>query len=304
MTNKIIGTCLLAVISLLSACSGNPASDTQTSGPEKDTIICWTDSSVKVIVQEEIKAFENIYKFPRFKTSYLNEDEIIKGLLDNKVSLAVLHRMLSENEVNVLRKRENFTPKQYVFAYDAYAFIASDASTATGIKAADLEKYLKGSASFPYSLGIENSNAQAKTFFKNYFNLNPTQLSKLFATASVQELMNYIRSNPEAIAVIPFSYISDVESDSTAIFLKDLKVLPVTAADSTGTVYTTLPTQSSISTKEYPMISPVVLVNCGMEKKSGTNFVNFLFKTKAQRLILKCGLSPAIFPGREVIIKP
>jgi ABC-type phosphate transport system substrate-binding protein len=95
-----------------------------------------------------------------------------------------------------------------------------------------------------------------------------------------------------------------VESDSTAAFLKDLKVLPVTAADSTGTIYTTLPTQSSISTKEYPMISPIVLVNCGMEKKSGTNFVNFLFKTKAQRLILKCGLSPAIFPGREVIIKP
>lgn len=304
MTNKLIGSCLFAAVLLLSACSGNPAPETKTTGPENDTIICWADSSVKVIVQEEIKAFENIYKFPRFKTSYLKEDDIIKALLDNKVSVAVLHRMLSENEVNVLRKRENFTPKQYVFAYDAYAFIASDASTFSSVKATELASFFKGNLRNTFSLGIENSNAQAKTFLKNYFNLNPTQLSKLFATASVQELMEYVRSNPKAIAIIPFSYISDVESDSTASFLKDLKVLPVTAADSTGTIYTTLPTQSSISTKEYPMISPIVLVNCGMEKKSGTNFVNFLFKTKAQRLILKCGLSPAIFPGREVIIKP
>lgn len=304
MTNKLIGSCLFVAVFLLSACSGNPASDTKTTGPENDTITCWADSSVKVIVQEEIKAFENIYKFPRFKTSYLKEDDIIKALLDNKVSVAVLHRMLSENEVNVLRKRENFTPKQYVFAYDAYAFIASDASSFSGIKATELASFFNGKSANTFSLGIENSNAQAKTFLKNYFNLNPTQLSQLFATSSINELMDYVRSNPKAIAVIPFSYISDVESDSTASFLRDLKVLPVTAADSTGTIYTTLPTQSSISTKEYPMISPIVLVNCGMEKKSGTNFVNFLFKTKAQRLILKCGLSPAIFPGREVIIKP
>lgn len=304
MTNKLIGSCLFAAVLLLSACSGNTNSNSKNSGPENDTIICWADSSVKVIVQEEIKSFENIYKFPRFNTSYLKEDEIIKALLDNKVSVAVLHRMLSENEVNVLRKKESFTPKQYVFAYDAYAFIASDASLFNSVKATDLTGFFNGISTNTFSLGIENSNAQAKTFLKNYFNLNPTQLSKLFATASVTELMDYVRSNPKAIAIIPFSYISDVESDSTASFLKDLKVLPVTAADSTGTIYTTLPTQSSISTKEYPMISPIVLVNCGMEKKSGTNFVNFLFKTKAQRLILKCGLSPAIFPGREVIIKP
>ncbi len=304
MTNKLIGSCLFAAVLLLSACSGNPASDTKTTGPENDTIICWADSSVKVIVQEEIKAFENIYKFPRFKTTYLKEDDIVKALLDNKVSVAVLHRMLSENEVNVLRKRENFTPKQYVFAYDAYAFITSDLSFYEKLDANELERFLKGKSDNTFTLGIENSNAQAKTFLKNHFNLNASQLSKLFAANSVNELMAYLRSNPKAIAIIPFSYISDVESDSTAAFLKDLKVLPVTAADSTGTIYTTLPTQSSISTKEYPMISPIVLVNCGMEKKSGTNFVNFLFKTKAQRLILKCGLSPAIFPGREVIIKP
>ncbi len=304
MTNKIIGTCLLAVILLLSACSGNPPSDSKSSGPEIDTISLWADSSVKVIVQEEIKSFENIYKFPRFKASYLNEDSIIKGLLDNTISLAVLHRMLSEQEIKVLRSRESFTPKQYVFAYDAYAFITSDLSFYETLDAIELERFLKGKSDNNFTLGIENSNAQAKTFLKNHFNLNASQLSKLFAANSVKELMAYLRTNPKAIAMIPFSYIADVESDATAEFLKDLKVLPVTAPDSTGNITNTFPTQSSISTKEYPMISPVVLVNCGMEKKSGTNFVNFLFKTKAQRLVLKCGLSPAIFPGREVIIKP
>ncbi len=304
MKTKALSFLTVAVLLACSACSPNPADASKTTEAEIDTIAIWADSSARVIVQEEIKAFENIYKFPRFNPTFLNEDAIIKGLLDNTISLAVLHRMLTEQEIKVLTSRENFKPKQYVFAYDAYAFITSDLSFYETLEANDLERFLKGQSDNTYTLGIENSNAQAKTFLKNHFNLNAAQLSKLFAAKSVEELMAYLRTNPKAIAMIPFSYISDVESDSTATFLKDLKVLPVTAPDSTGKITTTLPTQSSISTKEYPMISPIVLVNCNMEKKSGTNFVNFLFKSKAQRLILKCGLSPAVFPGREVIIKP
>ena len=304
MKTKALSLLTAAVLIACSACSPNPADASKTQDTAIDTIAIWADSSARVIVQEEIKSFENIYKFPRFNPTYLNEDAIIKGLLDNTISLAVLHRMLSEQEIKVLGSRENFTPKQYVFAYDAYAFITSDLSCYETLEANELELFLKGQSDNTFTLGIESSNAQAKTFLKNHFHLNAAQLSKLFAAKSVDELMAYLRTNPKAIAMIPFSYISDVESDATAAFLKDLKVLPVTAPDSTGKITTSLPTQSSISTKEYPMIAPIVLVNCNMEKKSGTNFVNFLFKSKAQRLILKCGLSPAVFPGREVIIKP
>ena len=304
MINKWFACCLTILVLLLSACSSNSNGTKQSANSNRDTLLCWADASLRVITQEQIKSFENIYNFPRFKTTYLNEDSIINGLLNNTVSIAVLHRMLSENEVKVLNQRESFIPKQYVFAYDAYAFIASDAASFQSLNVDQIQQYFNSDGLQPFSLCIENSNAQSKTYLKNKYNLSGAQLSKIYATKSLNELMQYVRQSPNAIAMVPFSYISDIESDSIAALLNNVKVLPVAFKDSTGKAMVSLPTQSSISTKEYPMISPVVFVNCNMEKKSGTNFVNFLFKTKAQRLILKCGLVPAIFPGREVIIKP
>ncbi len=287
----------------IAACNSNSntsKTNSQTNTNSIDTIDLWVDSSVYTIANEERKSFENVYNFPRLKISSYNEDNIVKGLLENAVSFAILHRKLTEKEIEYLRKKESFTPKQYEFAYDAYVFLSSDPNRKS-LSLSDVQSYFNSDKQV-FSLSIENSNAQAKTYLKSQFNLNNQQLSKLFAAKSLFDLIQKTKQSPNVIAIIPFSYISDVESDSIANLIKGLKVLPVSYTDRNGVIRSAAPSQETITTKEYPLISPLVLLNCNINEKSGTNFVNFIFKQKAQRLILKCGLVPAIFPGREILI--
>ena len=84
--------------------------------------------------------------------------------------------------------------------------------------------------------------------------------------------------------------------------LEGLKVFSIICLDSNKKSISVIPSQSSIASKEYPLINPIVFVNSNMPFKSGINFVNYLYKPRAQRLTLKLGLCPAIFPGREIKI--
>lgn len=286
---------------LAMACSNKPAT-VKAEQEKQDTLVIWVDTSLGVIANEQKKAFENVYTTPVLSLVYKNESEIIQALMNNQVSCAILQRKLSENEVAYLQRKEEFMPKQYVFGYDAYVCISSRRSPIENISTGEIKNYFAGKNKSKFTLSVENSRCQTAQFLKTEFSLSNEQLGLAFANNNFVELLNYLRTNPNAIGIIPFSYISDIEAEGTVKLLDSLKVLPVKYLDSTQKTLVFKPSQETITTREYPWITPMVLVNCNMEKKSGTNFVNYIFKPKAQRLILKCGLTPAIFPGREVNI--
>ncbi len=291
---------LLVLVIHVFACSNPPAEKTVQT--PKDTLQIWADTSLNVLVNEQKKAFENMYTTPSLSVTYMNENDIIKGLIDNKISSAVLHRKLLENESRFLQEKEDYLPKQYIFAYDAYVCITSIHNQDQNIALLDLKNYFLKHEAADFKLALENPRCQTIQFLKTQFSLDNKQVSFAYSNNNLNELLAYLKTNPAAIGMIPFAYISDIESASTVKLLENLKVLPILYKDSAQKTRIVNPSQESITTKEYPLISPLVFVNCNMEKKSGTNFVNYLFKPKAQRLILRCGLCPAIFPGREVNI--
>ncbi len=291
----------LSAYSALTACKPSDSNRTAKNS-EKDTMRLWVDSSLSVLVNEERKSFENIYFGSSILLENKNENQLIKGLLNNSISAAVLHRELSTSEVDFLQKKENFKPKQYIIAYDAYVFVCRTDNPLKHLSIKDLEAYLKQTEDKGFTLSVENSSSQSVQFLKSYFALNEANIRTLYASTDLLSLLNYVRTAKNAVALLPFSYISDIQAAPTVELLKDLKVLPLQYSDSTGKTQSVFPSQETITTKAYPLISPIVLVNCNMEEKLGTTFVNFIFKQKAQRLILKFGLCPAIFPGREIRI--
>lgn len=286
----------------LSSCSNSTqnSSDKITS---VDTITCWVDSSLQVLAQEQVKAFHNIYKFPRLKLQIHSEADIVKGLLDNQVNLAILHRNLDSVETGIVHKRESFMPKQYEYAFDAYVLVTSRTTEFDSVNLNAVLDYLEGRPSVLKAILVENIKSQSLMFLKQHFQLENKALSRLNSLGTLSEMMTYLRSSKQTIGVLPFSLIADIEAEKTVKFLEGLKVLKLSYKDKTGKTITIEPSQSSIATKEYPLISPIVLVNCNMDKKSGTNFVNYIFKPKAQRLIQQFGLCPAVFPGREIVIQ-
>lgn len=294
---------LLAVPVLLGACQNNTGG--KTTAKTKDTLEIWVDSSLRVLMSEHKKAFENSINNPFVKLELKNEVQIINGLLSNQISCAVLHRKLSASEAEALRKREDFTPKQYEFAYDAFVCLSAENNPENAVADAAIRSTLNGRGIPGLELAVENGQAQAARFLADRY--TPGSESRLatalFAPGSLESLVNYLRNKPGSVGVVPFSYIADPRLPFTRSLLNGLKTMAVSYRDSAGMARTEYPSQETICTREYPFVSPLVLINANMEKKSGTNFVNYLFKPKAQRLVLKCGLCPAIAPGREVIIQ-
>ena len=265
-----------------------------------DTLTVWADTSLMVFSNEHKKAFENAGKPPVINLLYKNESEIVSALISGKIQAAFLQRLLSPAEASAIQKLAEFYPKQYTTSYDAFVFVSSTKNAFDSLSIENIESMLKGKSNL--NLVVENKRALSVQYMKSRFNLNNDQLSHLFTQNSTAELFQYLRSNPNSIGIIPFSYISDVESESIAEMLNGLKVLSINYLDSSLKRLTVLPSQSSIASREYPFVNPIVFINSNMPFKSGINFVNYLFKPKAQRLTLKLGLCPAIFPGREIKI--
>ena len=63
------------------------------------------------------------------------------------------------------------------------------------------------------------------------------------------------------------------------------------------------PSQTSISTEEYPFRRTIYVMNYQPNLGLGIGFSSFLTGDRGQRIVLKSGLLPAKMPGREIIIR-
>lgn len=298
--NRCVPFLLLVLLFLfVTACNNNAK---QAKIAVKDTLEIWVDTSLAVLINEQRKAYENDHFNPIIQLRYKQETDIIKQLMSNQLNCAVLQRKLTENESNFFKQKEDFVPKQYVIAHDAMVFIANNKNKKEVLTEVEVENYFSTSSVADFQLVFESNACQAIPYFKSYYGLNETQLKKAYSKNELNDLLDFLKKDINSIGIIPFSYISDIEAQSTIEMLKGLKVLSIKYIDSSKKELTINPSQESITTKDYPYTMPIVLVNCNMEKKSGTTFVNYIFKPKAQRLFLKCGMVPAVFPGREVKI--
>lgn len=301
--NKLVIVLYTVLSCALLSCSNGSKQGAQQAvkNPAEDTVEIWADTSLRVILNEQKKAFENSYPGPKLRILYFQEEQVVKALMANRSSLAVLHRELTPGESAFLAKKEEYKPREYTIAYDAFVFVTSMENRRDSLWVKDIKECF--TAPKPgLKLVFENSHSNAVHYLGQYYSLSASQFSNAFSKNNVQELMDFLRHEPAYIGVIPFSYICDVEADETVKLLENLKVLNIARPDSAkpGKHLLVNPSQESITTRDYPFVMPIVLLDCSMEQNSGTAFVNYIFKPKAQRLILKCGLTPAVFPGREI----
>lgn len=298
MNKQLPGIAIHCLFVLLMSCNDKQPKASSIAG--KDTMVIWADTSLRVLVNEQKKAFENTYTNPLLDIHYLQESLIVEKLMKNEANCAILQRKLTPNESAYLKDKEDFLPKQYVIASDAFAFVTSTKNTRENIATEQIHDYFRSGKAQDFQLVFESNQCQAIPYFQNQFQLDKQQIGSAFVLKNLNELLNYLRTVPNAVGIIPFSYISDTEAATTLALLKDLKVLSVAYKDSSKISHLINPSQESITTGDYPFVMPIVLMNCNFEKKSGITFVNYIMKPKAQRLFLKCGMVPAIFPAREV----
>jgi len=135
------------------------------------------------------------------------------------------------------------------------------------------------------------------------FMTNMLQLQQLGKNVSAlnsnQEVINYVKTHPNAIGVIGLNWISDQEDPASLAFMDGLKIASVYQTDPEAACK---PHAGFIYTKEYPLIRDIWVINKGRRSGLNTGFVLFMKKDdKGQLIIQKSGLVPALTPVRLVL---
>lgn len=96
--------CFITLISCKQNQSGEP-DDTPTSGKINITV----DETFRPIIDTEISAFKNIYKYTTINVSYKSEGNAFKDLLNDSARIIIVTRELAPQEKSILRIL-NFIP--------------------------------------------------------------------------------------------------------------------------------------------------------------------------------------------------
>jgi phosphate transport system substrate-binding protein len=253
------------------------------------------------LFETSIYTFESQFPKASIKAMYLSEGQIIDGFFANKVKTVCISRDFTKKEKAFLKSR-NVEVKSDLLAYDAVALIVHPSNKDTVVSVEQLKSWLsKDGAKWPNSgnpvkMVFDRVNSANFNFLVNLSEKKQLS-SSVYALKSNEEVINYVKSNPNAMGFIGVNWISDQEDIEVMNFLDDIKVLHV--SNKTGE-QGFQPYAGTIWTREYPLHREMWLINKGRRAGLNTGFVIFMLGDKGQLLVQKSELVPAKAPVRLI----
>ncbi len=300
---KINGIGLVFGIALLLLGSCKQKSfDENVANRNKGVISIYADESYKVLLDELIQSYENVYPESDIVPTYASDEVILKAMLEDKTRMLFTGRTLTQDEIALITKVNDKVPEQHIIGKEAIAIITSINNKDSIF---DIDEFIssrqtgytgkynktnfvfnkKNAGMITQLLGSENTN------FDNMFSLDNTDT-----------LVAYIAANPMAIGFISFAEISDTDDPAAKALLASNKVIAVAKTDSTGKSIVTELSQSTLMTNKYPLLRNVTVIKGNTPELLGTGFVSFVFRSKASRIMLKAGLIPVNMTERHINI--
>lgn len=266
----------------------------------------YVEESFKPLFSTSIATFESQYPKAKVTATYGAENQMIDAFYANKTKTIVVSRNFNDKEKEYL-KSKNVSYRSDKIATDAVVIIMHPTNKDTVLSVGQIKKLLT------QNYTDNNNSAIGKTKYQVVFDQNGSanfnfmtnmlQVDKLgngvSALRSNEEVINYVKTHPNAIGIIGLNWISDQEDPTSMAFMDGLQV---------ASVYTSNPADACkpyagfIYTKEYPLIRDIWVINKGRRSGLNTGLVLFMKKDdKGQLIIQKSGLVPALTPVRLVL---
>ena len=293
--NKFIAF-ILPVLFFASCNTSTKTSDipnTPTSGELK--VFC--EEGMLLHIKNQAYTFEQIYHNSKINVQYVNEKQAIEGLYNDSCKVIVISRVLSEKELKQF-KAKNIYPTQICVAKSALAFVVPVNSTDSVISTEKTKRIISGEDT-TYNVVFDNDNSGTTRFLKDTLLQGKPFGKNCFALKNTTDLINYISKNKNAIGVLDYAWLSDLDDSTTKVFLNIVKTL---AVSTNGNKVAYMPDQSNIQTNEYPLCRHVYAIRRSAEFSLGTGFSLFVAGQKGQIMFLKQGLIPFVQPNRAVEI--
>lgn len=256
----------------------------------------YADLYSKSLLDQFGQLYPNYFPKASINVNYQSDDSIMSAMLKDSIRLVVLMRDPTLYEIDQLKILHQAKPLYYTFAFNAIALIRDNLSSDTIIDSLSLVNQIKAGNN------IFVTTIEYVELFQLLLKKLDIQGNKhsLKTVNSIDELQLYLEKNKSDIGILPFSLVSDQYSKDAKLITSKFRWLGIKNSVK-DTIY---PSQSSIFTKEWPLVIPYTIMYCKLSNEDGVGFVKFLHTKPAARLILKAGLIPYTMPDRDIKVEP
>ena len=293
-----------------------PASETGTSGE----IYIAVDESLRPIIEAQIENFQQLYRKATIHPVYLPGEAAIQALVNaDSFRLAVSTRQLSDEEVMPLAAR-SISPNYAHILTDGIGVLVHTKNPVKELSRAHLMEILTGKITRWQQLDTQTrlkdiqivfDHPQSSTlrFLKdNLLQGDPLTQQNIYALKSNPEVLDYVKTHPEALGFVGMSWISDRDDPEVRDFLSGLSVLKIEKPDEdVPCAYTERffgPYQSFLDQQCYPLGRKVYTILRESSFGLGTGFVSYLDGPVGQRLVHKSGLAASHSIPRVIKLPP
>ena len=300
MKTKLLVYCFMAFAML----SCNSKKSEVKDGPTTGTISLGVDESFQRIIEAEKVAFRDNYHFANINLLFKPENEAIADLLNDKVRGVVVSRELTDQE-KVVFTREKITYRSFKFAADGIALLVHPNNADTLIGLDQLKALLSGKQKSWKSIGasrsgdvelvVDKANSSNIKFLVDLFALGNTGLS-VSAAGSNKDVIEHVKSHPNAIGIIGSNWISDGDNPTSLGFIRSVRVMSVAKESSLPKAEFYQPFGYNLALKKYPLRREIKIILKESHLGLGTGFVNYITGDMGQLIVLKSGLIPLTRP--------
>lgn len=259
------------------------------------------DETIKPLIEDQVEVFENIYR-AKIDIVSLSEMEAVNALLEDTLDIAILTRMLNEQEEGVF-VRKKITPRITRFAIDAIALIVNTTANDSTIELQGVIDFMRGNPSTVSGLVFDNPNSATMRYMCDLAGIERGSNPEIYALGSSPEVIRYISENPEFIGVVGVNWLNQAPKEMDE-HMKNVKVLAVRNVEVDGaddSYYK--PTQANIGKRLYPLTRELFILNYQGKTGLGMGFASYIAGEGGQRIVLRSGLAPLEISPMEINIR-
>ena len=311
--NKIVG--LTLALGLFLACGNKPNPALEEAYQEAASVLA-ADESFYPILDEELYYFQTL-TLDSITPLYINEQDAVKMLMENKTWLAFTTRSFTAKELQNLKDRK-FLPRAIPIAYDGLAIIVNNANPDTCITIRDFQRILRGEAVKWTDIYPKSRLGEIDVVFDNPLSstvrwcvdsiLGGQQFSakNIGAVQTSAAVIDYVEKHENSLGIIGSNWLNDKRDTTNVTFKKNITVMGVSKLDSAKRYNSWKPYQYYLYNGNYPLRRTIyALLNDTRPNGVPTSFAHFCQLPRGQMIILRAGLLPqsANMNVRDVIIR-
>ena len=253
------------------------------------------DENLKSLADQFKVCYENMYPTASVELLYHPQDSVVQSFINGNTNTIIITRNLSVNEKINFEEKQKSQPEEYIIAYNAIAFITAKGSKISSVSFDQIKNMLQpGSSS---KLIFDNPNSGIAKQLALQLNIPGDNFKNALVVKNAQEVIDYISRTNETVGCISYDLFSNENDPKSKEILSKIQVLKI---DNNDSLYSL--TQRNIITRQYPFVFPVNVV-LGKSPNLARDFLHFLYRQQASKIIEKEGLAPVNFAQRNVIIK-